>query len=107
MYIFTIYYVPYFSPRLSSTTQIEAPPGTEFKPSKIGKSDDLRPGEFVVALGGPISLQKTATFGIVSATRPSSELGLDSRHTDFIQTDAAITGIFYYCFIIIQYQSNC
>ncbi|XP_015182050.1 PREDICTED: serine protease HTRA2, mitochondrial isoform X2 [Polistes dominula] len=58
---------------------------------KLGNSSDIRPGEFVIAIGSPLSLSNTITSGVVSSTnRPSEELGLD-RNITYIQTDAAIT----------------
>jgi len=57
---------------------------------KIGDSDKLRVGEWVLAIGSPLSenLDHTVTSGIVSA-KGRSNLGL-ADYEDFIQTDAAI-----------------
>src|SRR6201986_1774932 len=54
---------------------------------KFGDSDKLRLGDWVVAIGNPVSLGVTVTAGIVSAkTRDISSGPYDS----YIQTDAAI-----------------
>ncbi|XP_026882979.2 LOW QUALITY PROTEIN: serine protease HTRA1 [Electrophorus electricus] len=57
----------------------------------LGRSSDLRTGEFVVAVGSPFSLQNTVTTGIVSTTqRGSRQLGLHNSDVEYIQTDAII-----------------
>ena len=51
-------------------------------------SDDLRVGDFVVAIGNPFGLGQTVTSGIISALSRSG-LGIE-EYEDFIQTDASI-----------------
>ncbi|MFK0278566.1 trypsin-like peptidase domain-containing protein [Ensifer sp. NPDC090286] len=53
-----------------------------------GRSSVLKVGDFVVAVGSPLGLEQTATFGIVSGLGRSG-LGID-EHEDYIQTDAAL-----------------
>ena len=53
-----------------------------------GNSDDLSVGEMVWAVGSPFSLQKSITFGILSA---KGRRGLtQSLYQEFLQTDAAV-----------------
>lgn len=54
----------------------------------LGRSDALRVGDIVLAIGNPYGLSQTVTQGIVSATGRGL-LGL-STFENFIQTDAAI-----------------
>jgi len=55
---------------------------------RLGDSDSLNVGDFVVAIGNPFGLGQTVTSGIVSALGRS---GLDIEgYEDFIQTDASI-----------------
>ncbi len=60
---------------------------TERHALRLGDSDALLPGDFVVAIGNPFGLDHTVTFGIVSAK--GRELG-QGPYDDYIQTDAAI-----------------
>ncbi|MCH8208382.1 MAG: trypsin-like peptidase domain-containing protein [Nitrospinae bacterium] len=53
----------------------------------LGSSENLKPGEWVMAIGSPFGLEQTVTVGIVSAKGRS--LGA-SPFDDYIQTDASI-----------------
>jgi serine protease Do len=61
---------------------------TNLKFAKLGNSDNLKVGQWVVAAGAPFNLAQTITAGIVSATGRSN-VGI-ADYEDFIQTDAAI-----------------
>ncbi len=54
--------------------------------AKLGESDSLRIGEWVVAIGNPLGLEHTVTQGIISAKGRKLDTGVSS----FLQTDAAI-----------------
>jgi serine protease Do/serine protease DegQ len=54
----------------------------------LADSEELRVGDFVVAIGNPFGLGQTVTSGIVSALGRSG-LGIEG-YEDFIQTDASI-----------------
>ncbi len=55
----------------------------------LGDSDEVRPGEWVVAIGNPYGLEHTVTAGIVSATNRRTAHRI-AHYENFIQTDAAI-----------------
>jgi len=59
----------------------------DLKPARLGDSDLLEVGDWVLALGHPFGLEGTLTSGIVSAK--GRGIGMPARAT-FIQTDAAI-----------------
>lgn len=62
---------------------------TNLKPITVANSDNLKLGEWVLAIGNPFSLTSTVTAGIVSAKARS--LGATPGSIEsFIQTDAAI-----------------
>lgn len=57
----------------------------------IGNSDDLRLGEWVLAIGSPYDLRSTITAGIISAKgRSFPNYDGQYRVESFIQTDAAV-----------------
>lgn len=60
--------------------------------ARIGDSDEMEIGDFVLAVGSPFGLSHSISYGIISAKgRRDLELGSqDIRLQDFIQTDAAI-----------------
>ncbi len=59
----------------------------DLSPVTLGNSDDLRVGEWVMAIGNPFGLEHSVTAGIVSAK--GRFIGQGS-YDQFIQTDAAI-----------------
>jgi len=56
--------------------------------ARLGDSDSLRVGDWVVAIGSPFGYQNTVTVGIVSAL--GRQGGPEENISDFIQTDASI-----------------
>ena len=68
------------------------PAGAPLQPAKLGDSDKLRVGEFVVAIGHPLELTYSVTVGHVSAI--ARQLPTDSYSDpddqEYIQTDAVI-----------------
>jgi HtrA serine peptidase 2 len=56
-------------------------PGEKFPVALLGSSGSLRPGDFVIAMGSPLQLQNSVSFGIVSAiARHGSEIGAQHRY---------------------------
>ena len=57
----------------------------------LGNSDTIRVGEFVLAIGNPISSEQlygSVTFGIISAK--TRQINIDGFENEYIQTDAAV-----------------
>lgn len=60
--------------------------------AEIGDSDSLKPGDYAIAIGNPLGLDRTITVGVISALgRSDLRLsGNDTQYQNFIQTDAQI-----------------
>jgi serine protease Do len=62
---------------------------TNLPAAALGNSDEVRIGQWVIAVGNPFELLHTVTAGIISA-KGRSTAGLNLAYQDFIQTDASI-----------------
>ena len=93
--------VKLYDGRLLDATLVGTDPTTDVALVKVdgknlpslpfGSSDDLRLGEWVLAIGSPFDLQSTITAGIVSAkARNLGAIPNEYRIESFIQTDAAV-----------------
>ncbi len=67
------------------------PAGLDLTPVPLGDSDELRVGQFVVAIGNPFGLEQTVTFGVISSLGRTIRSPEGGRFIgQVIQTDAAI-----------------
>ena len=67
--------------------------GKNFPFLRYGNSDEVFPGEWVLAIGNPFNLNSTVTAGIVSAKARNIDILRDQNQFNveaFIQTDAAV-----------------
>jgi serine protease Do len=62
-------------------------PKKKLTPVYIGNSDDVRVGDWAIAIGNPFGLSKSFTVGVVSAT---GRKDVSEDREAYIQTDAAI-----------------
>ena len=63
--------------------------GDNYPVLKLGDSDKMKVGEWVIAIGQPYGLDHTVTAGVISATGRPITIG-DRNYRNLIQTDAAI-----------------
>jgi len=65
---------------------------TDLIPCRLGNSNGVEIGDFVVAVGSPFGLSHSVSYGIISAmSRHDLDLGPQGvRYQNFMQTDAAI-----------------
>src|SRR3989442_1635027 len=72
-----------------AVVKIEA--GRDLPVAKLGNSDSVKVGDWVLAVGSPFSLDHTVTHGIISAKgRDTLPGGASQPFQSFLQTDAAI-----------------
>jgi serine protease Do len=94
--------IRFFDGRLTNPTNVWSDPTTDVAvmaidveglvACRIGNSDDVEIGDFVLAVGSPFGLSHSVTYGIISAKgRRDLKLGDGKiKYQDFMQTDAAI-----------------
>ncbi len=71
--------------------KMELPEGIELTVARLGDSDSVQVGEWVIAVGNPYGFDRSVSFGIVSGKgRVLNVPSLTPLINDFIQTDAAI-----------------
>src|SRR5881296_3998123 len=71
-----------------AVVKIEA--GRDLPVLKLGNSDSVKVGDWVLAIGSPFSLDHTVTHGIISAKGRTEIGGSRNDFQSFLQTDAAI-----------------
>jgi serine protease Do len=71
-----------------AVVKIEA--NKELPTAKLGNSDGVQVGDWVLAIGSPFGLQATVTAGIISAKDRQGIGGAGHQFQRFLQTDAAI-----------------
>lgn len=65
--------------------------GKDLPAAPLGDSNQVKVGDWAIAVGNPLGLDNTVTLGIVSTLqRSSAQVGIPDKRLDFIQTDAAI-----------------
>jgi serine protease Do len=68
--------------------KIEPPKDHPLTPARLGDSDAMEVGDWVLAIGSPFNLEETVTAGIVSAK--GRNINPNRNFQSFLQTDAAI-----------------
>ena len=67
---------------------------TELTSLKMGDSDNLKPGDWAIAIGNPFGFEHTVTTGVISALGRPIQIPAEDRqvrtYQNLIQTDAAI-----------------
>jgi serine protease Do len=75
---------------LTDLAVIKIDPRSPLPAARIGNSDKLNVGDWVLAIGSPFGLEQTVTAGIISAKDRFANSNSQSAFQQFLQTDAAI-----------------
>jgi S1-C subfamily serine protease len=75
---------------LNDVAVLKINPAHPLTPVKVGDSDKIEVGDFVVAIGSPYRLQNTMTFGVISAMNRTLTSTGGFVIEKVIQTDAAV-----------------
>ncbi len=63
----------------------------EFEPALLGRSGDVKVGDWAIAIGNPFGFEGSVTVGVISAKgRTNLSLDRGASQQDYLQTDAAI-----------------
>jgi serine protease Do len=73
---------------LTDSALLQLSGASDLPVAKLGDSDVMRPGDWVMAIGNPFALSHTVTVGVVSAT--SRPFPVEGRLQRVLQTDAAV-----------------
>jgi serine protease Do len=73
----------------SALVELTEKPSQDLAVARLGNSDDMQPGDWVMAIGNPFNLAHTVTVGVISATGRPFPIS-EGRWQDVLQTDAAI-----------------
>lgn len=73
----------------TDTALLKIDAGRDLKYLQLGDSEDLKVGDWIMAIGSPLGLDHSVTVGVVSALGRSIGI-IESSFENFIQTDAAI-----------------
>ena len=73
----------------SALIQLLKKPATSLQQVKFGDSDQMQPGDWVVAIGNPFNFNHTVTVGVISALGRPFPVA-PQRSVNMLQTDAAI-----------------
>jgi serine protease Do len=73
----------------SALIELTEKPQRELTEVKFGDSEQMQPGDWVMAIGNPFGLAHTVSVGVISATERPFPI-TDGRSQDVLQTDAAI-----------------